>query len=205
MLGVARVLSMKMVLLLVCFAAHALAEAPKSAGEKAELMFLLPGEFPFSFETLYGSPAALAAIKAPEKIEVYRIDPSDIIALDLPPATKTILGHPLLSEPVVPTRDAWAELVSLLTTKDAFREQSACAPSFGVLARVSAGRVTVDLLFCFQCCDLDIIRNDDRQTKGNPSLESIRIGITKPSAKRFLLLFQTLFPDDRELKDVKLK
>lgn len=195
---------MKTAFVFFCFAAVALADSPESSQEKVDMMFLSPQDQPFSFETLYGSPEAATAIEAPQRIEVYRIDPS--VTLEPQPGIETILGHRILSGPIVPTGGAWNELVALLAAKDTFSDRSACVGEFGVLLRAISDRTTMDLLFCFKCSDVAIVRNDKRVATFDPfNYQDIRVGMTEASAKKFLRLFQGFFPHDQELHDVKLE
>jgi hypothetical protein len=188
---------------LFCFAALAFADDVRPQ-DKADFMFLFPEKEPFSFVTLYGSRAAYETVKFPKRLEVYRISS----LLSWPQAgRKTILGHEVLSGPVVPPDKTREELVSLFTAKDTFRSRPTCGREPGVLLRAISGKVTVDLLFCFKCTDVDIVRNDKRAATSSPlgDRNAIQVSMTPTSVREFLRLFQSMFPKDEELKDIKLE
>ncbi len=95
------------------------------AGEKGRLVFeMFLEQKPFSFETLFGSPEAYAAIAAAEKIEAYRIHPRDPVGKG--PA---MYGSKILGGPVEITGDQKNELRRLLLTPDSFIDPPACVPN----------------------------------------------------------------------------
>lgn len=194
---------MKGVLLFSCLIAVALAGEPESLQDKADMMLLFPEEHAFSFDTLYGSAAAFATLKAPERVEVYRISP--FVDSDLAPGARTILGHEVLSGPAVPAPAARDEFVALFADKNSFSDRPLCGSEPGVLLRASSGTTTVDVLFCFKCRDVVIVRNDEKQAAFDPGMDGIKVSMTPESGRKFLRAFQELFPDDKELQGVKFE
>jgi len=174
---------------------------PESTQDKVDSMFW-DAERQFSFETLYGSSSAAETLKNPERIEVYRITP--FVTSEQRPKKKSIRGHIVLSGPVLPTKESRSELIELFTAKETFTGRPACGREPGVLLRASSGETTVDVLFCFKCRDAVITRNDKRLTSRQPELDDIHVGMETASARKFLTLFQGLFPKDLELKKVSL-
>ena len=200
---------MKTFLLASLFALGSLAGGPEPAQDsplqdpqlKIDLMFTVPEQQPFSLEVLYGSPEVLAVLKAPEHIEVFRIDPD--VPGEYAPGTRTILGHAVLSGPVVPSASVGATLVDLFAAKDTFCDRPMCGRQPGVLVRATARGKAVDLLFCFKCHDVVVARNDKQATLFTPNLEAVQIGMPPKTEQRFLHVFQTLFPTDEALRSVK--
>ena len=201
---------MKAIFLLLLFTASAFAAEPEPTPgpqEKADLMLLLPQNYPFSFDTLYGSPEAAATLKAPEHIEIYRIDP--FVSPEVKPGTKTILGHIVLGGLVMPSPAISTTLVDLFAAKDTFRDRPMCGGEPVVLIRATSRGVTLDLMFCFKCHDVVIVRNDKHAaTFAETHIQdpvAIQVGMPDKSLRSFLQLFQSLFPDDKDLQGVKLE
>lgn len=160
-------------------------------------MLIFPDEYKFSFDTLFGSRTTYQILKNPDQIAVYRIDP--IGTLEPPHGAITIYGHEVLAGPDIPPPSTRDQLIQLLTSKTTFRDRSVCIFEPGVLVRVSAGPKRVDLLFCFKCNDLLIIRND-RLRPNPPDEDSIQVGLTSDRARILLHLFQSMFPHDTTLR-----
>ena len=94
---------------------------------------------------------------------------------------------------------------NLFTDKDTFGDRPFCGREPGILLRASSAKVTVDLLFCFKCRDVVIVRNDKRLAAFSQRRDDIQVSMTPASAQKFLRLFQTLFPDDKEMQAVKIE
>jgi hypothetical protein len=93
-----------------------------------------------------------------------------------------------------------ARFVKLFTAKDTFRARSACVPKPLIVLRVISNGVTVDLLFSFACGDdVWIFRNDKRITTIPPGMNFLNVSMNASSRKRFLSLFEALFPKDKAL------
>jgi hypothetical protein len=188
--------------LLLALLLPALGESPVAPQDKVDDMFLSPEREPFSLVTLYGSREAFDAVAEPESVEVYRIDAS--VSFTPRPKIKTILGHEILAGPVALSRAATADLGKFFAARDTFGQRPACGGSPGVLVRAARGKAVVDLLFCFECYDVAIYRNDSRDSNFSDTHEYIRVGMERPAREKFLTFFQGLFPKDTVLQSLKL-
>jgi hypothetical protein len=166
------------------------------------MLMLYPEEEPFSFETLYGSAPAVEALQNPESIEVYRI--TSEVSTERRPKRKTILGHTIMKGPVTPAEPQRGDLIELFKSQQTFQSRPMCGGAPAVLVRACRGKTTIDLRFCFKCHDVVILRNDQRIATYQPEAQAGRfvVGMTAQSARKFLALFQALFPKDPELSRI---
>ena len=146
---------------------------------------------PFSFELLYGSRKTYKAVQAAEKIEVYRLDPEHRAP------SKQARGRDVLKGPVELAGPQKKKIRDLLVSGDSFFSRPLCAPLPGILMTVTSGKTYVDFDFCFECDLIIIESNDDHDVAV--------VSMTKKSLEPFLLTFQSLFPEDEELKKIQIK
>jgi hypothetical protein len=175
---------------------------PSSDQARVDRMFLFPKENSFSFATLYGSRVTYEALVSPEHIETYLISPM----LDLEPTgTQTrILGHDVLAGPAPLSAAAVKSTITLLKTKGTFQDRPMCGQEPIVLLRFSKAKIHVDLLFCFKCSDVTVVRNDHLHATVDPSRPSgIQLGLTPRGAASFLKIFRSTFPHDKPLASLK--
>lgn len=96
---------------------------------------------------------------------------------------------PAVGEGVVLSPDVREEMASLLLSWSSYNHDGwarMCAPIWGAKVRFTQGNESVDVYFCFQCMEMQFVKEGQRRTSA----------YFDPSAMRFAELFAATFPKD---------
>ena len=146
---------------------------------------------------LLGGELSVAVIRAPDKVEAYRIE-SQAMAKRAGNANengKSIAGHAVLSGPVAIDQKSNRQLSAVLLDADSYEFDRAkgCIFAPGVVVRFARKSTVVDVLFCFSCDELAVFTKGRRG--GTEDFDAVR--------GRLLAVVKRAFPEDAEIQGLK--
>lgn len=143
---------------------------------------------------LFGGEDALSVVLAPEDVQAFRIE-SPSVSNDEEAAATEIGGYPVTAGPIDVDDSAAKELAVMLRNPGTYDWPSAKGCTFepGVAVRFTGPSGTIDVLLCFSCDELKILRNG--RIVGGEDFDNAR--------PRLLAIVKRLFPDDAAIQSLQ--
>lgn len=134
--------------------------------------------------------AQLDAVIAPDRCDVYRLEPYVGPPSDAP--AELVAGNAVMGAKGSVPRAGWSEELARVLVRDASYEwdmAKGCEPMSGVLVRYARGAERVDVSFCFECEMLSIA------PVGSDAWEDF-----DPVRRELVALVQEVFPGDAAIQ-----
>lgn len=153
-----------------------------------------PSDLAQRVETLLGGPesaALIAGTTKPDSLVAFRID--GMSEGDGKPGERLHLWRKIGGP--VPVDDAAARRIAAVLTDDGtydWERAKACEFSPGVVVRYTKGANTTDVLFCFNCEEIGVFRND--RSVGYEDFDNAR--------DELAAVMKLLFPDDAAIQSL---
>ena len=144
-----------------------------------------------------GAPA-IAILKAPDKVECFRIDPKGGKDGD----ENTIAGHAITARGAEQKAEFGSRIATVLFDEHTYNFESAkmCIFSPGVAFRVWKDKDYVDVLLCFSCDEVEVITPAAKGTDAKPHVAHEDFDRARGALKK---LAQEAFPNDAEITKLK--
>ena len=137
---------------------------------------------------LFGGEEGLAVVTHPDRVEAFRLDPTD------KPPGGSRLNYPVTSGPIAVPGALMETLTSALTSDRsyAWNFAVACVPSYGVRLSFYQGQRRVDVLLCRNCCMLLALHH------------GVEVGVAQFNPMQAVLVdaAKKLFPDDPAIQSL---
>ena len=141
---------------------------------------------------LFGGAESTGNILAPTKVEAFRVDgrPGERSQ-----TSKPFYGYPIVGAPVQVDADTSEELAEILMDANIYdwdlRKKCEFMP--GVALRFTSAGSPTEVLFCFSCDELMVVR--DGKKVGYEDFD--------PARGRLLTIVKRLFPEDEKIQQLK--
>lgn len=144
---------------------------------------------------------AVEILKAPEKVECFRIDGKSWISPEqqarIEEETKRIRGYAITAQGKDQDAAFGAKIAAVLFDEKTYNFESAkaCEPVPGVAFRVWKGKASVDVVLCFECSELDVVTGDKEIRHAREDFDNARAAL--------VALAKAAFPDDKTIQGLK--
>lgn len=146
---------------------------------------------------------AVEVLKAPEKVECFRLEGTYSTAPKEDPeaekAVKRIRGYPIAAQGKDQDAAFGGKLAAVLFDEKSydFENSKKCLPKPGVAFRVWKGKASLDVLLCFECDLVIAATGDKKPLEAMEDFDNARAAL--------VALAKTAFPDDKTIQNLKEK
>ncbi|MCK6471503.1 MAG: hypothetical protein L6R28_07135 [Planctomycetes bacterium] len=144
---------------------------------------------------------AVEVLKAPEKVECFRIDGKNHLTPEqqakVEEATKRIRGYAITAQGKDQDAAFGGKIAAVLFDEKTynFEEAKGCDPVPGVAFRVWKGKASVDVILCFECSILIVATGDKEAHSKSENFDNARAAL--------VALAKSAFPDDKTIQGLK--
>lgn len=135
---------------------------------------------------MFGGRDGIALVNQPSKVEAFRLGP---LPEQIDWQKATLGDYPITSGPVSVPASVGSQVAAVLTSPRSYGwhfTAKACMPSYGVRLSFHRGNERVDVMLCFECDILWVLRNG--VSTGGEDFEDVRPVLVRA--------VKTLFPND---------
>lgn len=144
---------------------------------------------------------AVEILKAPEKVECFRIDGKSWISPEqqakIEEATKRVRGYAIIAQGKDQDAAFGGKIAAVLLDEKTYDFESAKACKFdpGVAFRVWKGKACADVVVCFHCAELDVVTGDKEPHRAHEDFDNARAAL--------VALAKAAFPGDEKIQALK--